>query len=68
MRTPTTIKEVEADPRVDEIQRQTRCDDCNVIIWLADGYVAEDGTSTLYGRTVRNAAKGLAKVREGEPV
>ena len=67
MKTPLTIKEVEADPRVDEVQRQTRCDEYNVIIHLRDGYVAEDGTSTLYGRTVRNAAKGLAKVREGQP-
>ena len=67
MKTPTTTKQVESDPRVDEVQRQTRCDDYNVIIWLADGYVAEDGTSTLYGRTVREAARNLATVREGTP-
>jgi hypothetical protein len=67
MKTPTTIKDIEADPRVWEVQRQPGNEEYSVIIWLSDGHVAADGTSTLYGRTARAAASKLKTVKKGQP-
>jgi hypothetical protein len=69
---PTTRAKLEADPRVDSVfvdeSPFMRGESYRVLIYLADGYVAEDQTSTLYGRTIREAAQGLRGVTEGEPI
>lgn len=62
-----TTKQALAHPAVLEIERNPGMDDYTVMIYLKDGYVARDGTSTLYGATIREATSGLKHVKEGEP-
>ena len=68
-----TIAQINARPEVCSrtgvsIDSRVPKGDCyRVLIYLDDGWVADDGTSTLYGATVREAAKGLKYVRRGTP-
>lgn len=65
-----TIAQIKARPEVWDVVIQPRVPkgDCyRVLIYLNNGYRAEDHTSTLYGETVRKAAKGLKFVEVGEP-
>ena len=69
-----TKKQIEAHPYVDEVlidnSRGMRGHCYRVLIYIKTelGVVAEDGTSTLYGRNLKEAAKGLAEIRKGELV
>jgi len=65
-----TIAQIMERPEVWDVAVQPRVPkgDCyRVLIYLNTGWVADDRTSTLYGATVREAAKGLKYVRKGTP-
>jgi len=65
-----TIAQIKARPEVWDvvIDPMVPKGDCyKVLIYLETGYRAEDRTSTLYGATVREAAKGLKFVEVGDP-
>ena len=63
------IKEIEARPEVDcvEIGFAPPGAGNRVMIYLADGWRAHDMTGTLCGATVREAAKGLKNIEQGDP-
>jgi hypothetical protein len=65
-----TIAQIKARPEVWDVvicPTTPRGDCYKVLIYLETGYRAEDRTSTLYGATVREAAKGLKFVEVGDP-
>ena len=65
-----TIAQINARPEVWDVIIQPRAPkgDCyRVLIYLEIGWRAEDRTSTLYGATVREAAKGLKFIERGDP-
>lgn len=66
-----TIKQIEALPQIDsvEIDRSPsmRGEPYRVLIYLEEGYRSWDGTSTLYGATVAEAAKSIPRIEVGTP-
>lgn len=67
-----TIKQIESLPQIDEVvidnSPSMRGDCYRVLIYIEDGWRASDGTSTLYGRTVKEAAQGIKDIERGEVV
>lgn len=67
-----TKKQIESHPYVDcvdiDYSPSMKGDAYRVLIYIKTelGVVAEDGTSTLHGATLKEAAKGLSKIKKGE--
>jgi hypothetical protein len=67
MKHPKTIKEIEADPRVDCVDVSRERFNRYVMITLADGWVADDKTTTIWAERLTDALRSFKQVKEGQP-
>lgn len=68
MKNPKTLKELEADPRVDEVAVEDMgWEGKRWFVYLAEGYIAGDETTTVAGKRA-NVLRAMRDVIEGEPV
>jgi len=63
MRKPRTYKQLREDPRVSDWSDERDMDEGGLWIYLANGWVADDGVSTIHEDTVKTCCDCLSWCR-----